>query len=615
MFLCRHILRVQAPHSVSTHRLIQGHVRDRTSLNLKHCHANKVALQPTVMTPDDPPLDPPFLEDLASLRPPTGAKAVSYQPPRTIFRAYELVDKFVSMKRYHEAFELFQTLSDFGHIPHEAFMAEVPPPLAHDFAVIVRSTLARACQHWDWHHRGMGFIASIMKSQDSLKQDLEPLALELLHASLERCSSVQLKACAWLMYRLVDHRYCVAIPPKTIRLFYSQALRVGDCESAHRFYSRTQSRRVKTIKDYPSPTGAAITWLMTYLVGQKHNVHLARCLAKHVVDASEPIPRYDRGRFIALAARQGFATEARALWERYSAGQGRKFVVGNAATMLRMVSLFTQRDSWTRTVSNKAEPPAVDEQTDYYEFACQVIDAFRESILPLVEANHFDLSALARGYFMLGEMDEGLGPFRVLIGRREIPDRHDINIALSAMARQSPRAAYQIVERMAGEGLWPDRVTFGTVLHEAIVHEDAGLVREILDRAREADVSLSPKTMVSLIQASVAVGEGMDDEQLEDNIRRAWEVVRTAGESSAVHTPNVGKCCITACLHLEDAEMAFNFWTRLILGKTEWEDAEQTRQRRAMRAMVRRHLAEGRLDLERARTMLRILGDRGYGIT
>ncbi|KAN0087621.1 hypothetical protein V8E55_006242, partial [Tylopilus felleus] len=559
----------------------------------------------------------PLLEHLASIPPPMGAKAVSYRPPEAISLAYALMDKFVSLKRYHEAFELFQTLSDCGHVPAEALLAEVPSPLAHDFAVIVKSTLARACLHWDWHYRGVGFIASIMKSQDSLKQDLEPLALELLHASLERCSPAQFAACAWLMCRLVDPRCGVIIPNKTIHLFYNRALRVGDRESAYVFYSHTQSRRVKTIKDYPSPQGASLTWLMTYLAGRKHDVHLARCLAKQVVYASDPIPCHDRARFIALTASLGFATEARELWERYSVGHGREFVAGNAATMLRVVSLFTQRDSWTRTkLERKAGGRRVDEgqsdlvqEIDYYRLARHVLEAFQDSILPLEEADHFDLSALARGYFMLGETEQGLRPFRVLIGRREIPDRHDINIALTAMARQSPRAAYQVVDRMVDQGLRPDGVTFGTVLHEAIVHGEAELVTEILDRARKAGVSLSSKTMVSLIQASVAVGEGMDDEQLAANVRQAWEVVRTRGEWSVVHTPNVGKCCISACLHLEDPVMAFKFWARLVRGKTEWGDREQRRQRRAIGDMVQRHCAEGRLGVDRARAMLGALGE------
>lgn len=557
-----------------------------------------------------------FLKQLASLQPPTGAKAVSHRPLEAISLAYLLINKFVSLKQYREAFELFQTLSNHGHVPAEALLAEVPSPLAHDFAVIVRSTLARACLHWDWYHRGVGFIASIMKSQDSLKQDLEPLALELLHGSLERCSATQFKACAWLMCHLVDPHCGVVIPTQIIHLFYHRAMRVGDREAAHVFYSHTQSGRVKTTTNYPPPRGATLTWLMKYLVGQKHDVHLARCLAKQVVDTSEPIPRYDRGHFIALTASQGFATEARALWKRYSVGYSREFVVGNAATMIRVVSLFAQRDSWSRKMKRTgarrvgAGYSELDEKmgTEYHRFAHQVLEAFRESILPLEGANHFDLSALARGYFMLGEMGEGLRSLQVLIGRREIPDQHDMNVALSAMARQSARAASRVVNRMIDLGLRPDQVTFGTVLHEAIEQGDEELVTEMLNRAREVGVSLSPKTMVSVIQASVAVGEGMDSKRLEANVGHAWEVVRTADEGSVVHTPNVGKCCIAACLHVEDPALAFKFWEHLVQGKTQWGDLEQRNQRRAIGHMVRRHCAEGRLDMDQGDAMLRALG-------
>ncbi|KAG9315724.1 hypothetical protein JVU11DRAFT_3371 [Chiua virens] len=300
---------------------------------------------------DEPSIDiilESFLQRLPSLQPPTRARAVSYRPPEAVALAYALIDRFVSLQRTRQAFRLFQALSDRGMIPVEALLADVPPPLAQDFAVIVRSTLARACMHWDWHHRGVGFIASIINSQDSLKEDLSPLALQLLHASLERCSSTQFRACAWLMDHLVDPRRGTTIPVNTIHLFYSRAMRVRDGESARIFYSHTQSTRVKTVKDYPSPQGAVATWLMSYLVEQKHDVHLARSLAKQLVHSPEPIPRYDRGRFIAMVANQGFATEARALWKRYSVGHGHEFVVGNAATMLRMVGLFAQRDSWIR---------------------------------------------------------------------------------------------------------------------------------------------------------------------------------------------------------------------------------------------------------------------------
>ncbi|KAG9315725.1 hypothetical protein JVU11DRAFT_3372 [Chiua virens] len=181
------------------------------------------------------------------------------------------------------------------------------------------------------------------------------------------------------------------------------------------------------------------------------------------------------------------------------------------------------------------------------------------------------------------------------------------------MARQSPRAACQMVDRMADLGLQPDEVTFGTVLHEAIMQRDTQLVAEIIDRARQGGVPLSSKTIVSLIQSSVAVEEGTDDEQLRASVRQAWEMVRVAEERSVVHTPNVGKCCIAACLHLDDPVMAFNFWARLVREKTEWGDAEQRYLRRVIGSTVRQQCIEGKLDVEQGRTMLHALR-QGQGI-
>ncbi|KAF9221577.1 hypothetical protein BS17DRAFT_757539 [Gyrodon lividus] len=569
---------------------------------------------------------PPLLKHLGSLHAPKGTKAMSYRPPEAISVAYGLINKLVTLQRHQDAIELLQSLAESGHVPTETFhQVDVSSPLKHDFAVIVRSTLARACLHWGWHHRGVGFIAAIIKSRNIVKQDFGPLALELLHSSLETCSHTQFKACAWLMCQLTEPRYRIIIPDRTVRLFYHRAFRVGDGESAQLFYSHTQSRRVRAGADYPTPKGAPLTWLMTRLVDQKHSVHLARCLARQVVDRSESLPRYDRPRFIALTASQGFATDARELWEKYSVGNARHYVVGNAATMIRMVSLFAQRDSRTRAKlemlkSPRSQGPADDtkcqeyeqKQADYSQFAHRVLRAFHDSILPIEKADHFALSALARGYFMLGHMSEGLEPFRILIRRREIPDTHDINVALSAMAQHSPRAASQMVDRMVRQGLRPDAVTFGTVLHQAIAHGDLELITGVLDRARELGLEeLSSKTIAALIRTSVTIGDEIDQDTLEANVQHAWDMIQSTPESSVVHTPNIGKCCILASLHLDDPVMAFNFWERLVRGKAEWEDREQTFQRRLISNMIRRHSQAGRLERERGRVMLLKLGDRG----
>ncbi|KAF9241137.1 hypothetical protein BU15DRAFT_45274 [Melanogaster broomeanus] len=427
------------------------------------------------------------------------------------------------------------------------------------------------------------------------------------------------------MCQLTDPSHGITIPDRTVRLFYHQACRLRDSESAQLFYSRTQSLQVRATIDYPPPQGRSLTWLMAHLVDQKHDVHLARCLAKQAATRSEPIFPYDRARFIALTASHGFATEARKLWEKYSVGSARDHVIGNAATMMRVVSLFAQRDSRTRAklemLKSLRAQGRVDEteyeelerkQTHYSQFAHHVLRAFHDSIMPMEKADHFSLSALARGYFVLGHMTEGLRCFRTLIRRKEIPDTHDINVALSAMAQRSPRAASEMVDKMSERGLRPDAVTLGTVLHQAVVHGDLELVNELLDRAPELGVKkFSAKTIAALIRTSVTIGDETDKATLEENVQRAWDMIQSTPESSVVHTPNIGKRCLLASLHLDDPVMAFNFWERLVFGKTEWKDREQRFQRCLISDMIRKHCQAGRLDGGRGRAMLLKLGDRG----
>ncbi|KAH7885228.1 hypothetical protein F5I97DRAFT_1883813 [Phlebopus sp. FC_14] len=568
---------------------------------------------------------PHFLKLLGTLQAPQGTKLMSYRPPEPIPTAYSVINALMTLRRNQEALDLFQCLTETGHVPPDTFRHDdISSPQARDFGVIVRSTLARACSHWGWHYRGVGLVAAIVESQESIDHDLGSLIVRLLHSALEWCSPEQLKHCAWLMAQVTDAYHNIIIPDHTVHLFYRRAFHAGDGTSAELFYGRASAPQVREKANYPLPRGPALTWLMSHFVHQKHNVHLARSLANQVVETSEPIPRYDRARFIAHAASHGFATSARALWETYSVGHARGHVVGNAATMIRMVSLFAQRDLRARAklemlrhleqselVDQDASPKEQQKRSDYSEFAHRVLYTFHDVISPLERADHYDLSALARGYFILGHMPEGLQPFRILLRRKEIPDIHDINIALSALARHSPKAAAQQIRRMLRKGLHPDAVTFGTVMHEAIVHGDLPLVTDLAILAREQGLEeLSSKTIADLIRTSVAIGDETDI-TLRDNLCRAWDIILSTPDSSVVHTPNIGKSCMLASLHIDEPVMAFNFWKRLVKDKAEWSDREQTFQRSLITKMVRRHCRAGKLDVGRGQAMLLELGVKG----
>lgn len=556
---------------------------------------------------------------------PKGVKSMSYRPPSDVFTAFGLVHKLIAFHRDRHALHLFQTLIETYQIPVESFTETYhTSPKDGDFAFIIRSTLVRACFHWGWYHRALDIVTATVMTQDSTDAAVTELALSTLHFALHNASHSHFKHCTWLMCHLAQSRH-VIIPDGIVRLFYDRAMQVQDGPSAEFFYKYTQFRRTVRRVKFPLPRGRSLTWLMDCLATTSRNVHLARTLAKQVIDEMEPIPLQDRARFITLTASHGFATSARTLWERYSFGRDRDVVLGNASLMLRMVSVFSKlinrtRDQIEESVASQEKNAggitvsSLDEQQKQLDhliqFVERVIHDFRTSKGSLEEIAHYDLSSLARAYITLGRVSDGLDMLKVLLGRYEIPDIYDINIALSAIAEFQPRRAAGIMRKMVERGIRPDAVTFGTIIHHAILHGELRLAGYLIGRAQELGCEeLSAKTTASLLRASVNV-EGAPKSLLKENLQRAWDIIQSGDVSTVVHKPNTGKYCIFASLRLDDPVMAFKFWEALVKGKTEWGDRKQVFQRRLIANMIQRHCQKGALSRDRGRQMLAQLKER-----
>lgn len=601
------------------------------------CHAIRVVF-------DDVQLDtcarnivvlalPRFLAWLRAWQAPTGAKAVSYRPSETILAAYGVVHRLILLGDKERAFDLFRALAENHHIPPDSFShvgvdadvgSNAGSTTKHDFSIIIRDVLTRACFHWGWHHLGVELMVAMIETynQGTQTEDGKKLVsgtLGLLHTAIESCTADQFRRCAILMCSLVRDSSDVIIPESTVRLFYNRARLHRDGVSAEMFYRCTQLLQMPLRVQYPSPRGTTFTWLMNYLLEEKHNIHLARSLAKQLVQFPVPIPPQERATLVSMVAKNGFAESARALWQRYAVGKDSGLVVGNAAAMVRVVSLFASLVSRTqeklemlRTTNDTEQQNAIvtteAKLADMSQFAQTVLLAFHKSKEPLDKAAHRDLNALARGYFLLGRMRQGLLPYRALLRRKEIPDLYDINVALSAISRHSPRMAANLVERMLETGLHPDAVTFGTVMHQALVQGDLELAGTLVKWAHEYGLkALSAKTMAALILASVS-DRAESAEALEANLRHVWEIVQGTPRSSVVHTPNIGECCIRASLHVGNVQMAFDFWDELVRWKAEWGDHEQIQLRRSIGRMVEQRVQEGSLVTERGTEMLRALG-------
>ncbi|KAG2155892.1 uncharacterized protein EDB93DRAFT_1222157 [Suillus bovinus] len=568
-------------------------------------------------------LIPIFHKSLKNQPAPKGAKSMSHRPPGDVFIAFGLIHKLIILDRNRHALRLFQTLTATCHIPAEAF-TEVHQTSAKDnnFAFVVRSTLVRACLHWGWYHRALDIVVTAIRTQVSTDVALTELALSTLHLTLHNASTNHFKQCTWLMCHIINSAGSVIIPDSMVRLFYDKAMHLQDGPSAEILYKNTQSPRVVRRMKYPLPRGYSLTWLMNHLTITSRNIHLARTLAKQVIDEMEPIPVQDRAHFIALTASHGFSSSARTLWERYSVGRDREAVLGNASLMLRMVSIFSKLIHRTRAEieepsqikASSSTTSTLDERETLLEhlrqFSELVVSSFRASKGSLEETSHYDLSTLARAYIALGRISEGLDMLKVLLQRYEIPDLYDINIALSAMAELHPKKAVGILKKMVERGIRPDAVTFGTIIHHAILHGEMRLAGYLIGRAKELGCEeLSGKTTASLIRASVNA-DGAPKSILKENLQRAWEIIQTGDVSSVVHTPNTGKYCIFASLRLDDPAMAFKFWETLVKEKTEWGDRKQVFQRRLIADMIQRHCQEGALSRSRGRQMLGQLRER-----
>jgi len=628
--------RVQIIQSILKLTADQRHLRrDRVlSLlsNLKSCGSlsllgKKLVIRVVMAVVENGPVDltadKPLLDVLASLlltalraaSVPPGTYSVIHQPPMVVRASFALTRRLLQAQQHEQALDMFQALVDSNNIPPEALFE--PNSLPTNFTFIIQSTLVRSCLHWNWRQEAASLLMNLIKSAEAPRDEVFHLTVNAVYVLLEMPSGHDIVSSGTLI-RALDKWNTHAIPHGLIRLFYESARHTDQGKEAEYLYSYTQSPSVLEREQYPPPQGRALTWLMHYLTLKSRNMHLARTLSKQVVAGFEPIPLQDRARFIALTAEHGYSTQARALWQRYSVGKDKDIVVGNAAMLVRVVSVFAKLIAQTQsklqilqgkpssgaeTIEDLAFVTEQDRLEDMTRFVDSVVAEFRNSKEPLAQASHFDLNSLARAHFILGQFGAGFDVFRILMNRKEIPDLYDVNVAMSAMAEHDPRIAADMIERMIKKNLQPDPTTFGTVLHHAIVRGDVALVDDLVRRMSDLHRRLSLKSVQALIRASVQV-EIESKLSVRLSMDRAFGVIRSLMGSGFVCQPNTGKYCIYACVRVDDPVMAYKFWKLLVKDKTDWGGREQILQRRLIASRIRKHCKAGWLSRERGTIML-----------
>ena len=172
------------------------------------------------------------------------------------------------------------------------------------------------------------------------------------------------------------------------------------------------------------------------------------------------------------------------------------------------------------------------------------------------------------------------------------------------LASASPRRL-ALLQQM---GVEPDAVTFGSVIHHAIIHGDMPLTTSLIRRARDLGVSeLSYKTVGTLIRAAATVPD--EDGRLSPRaqLRNTTELVDTLLLARRVPSPNMGRDCVRVALRADDPSAAFRFWQLLMKDKTEWDDESQATTRQLIARRIRKRYAAGRLAEAKARLMLQEL--------
>ncbi|KAI0051120.1 hypothetical protein FA95DRAFT_1676235 [Auriscalpium vulgare] len=546
----------------------------------------------------------------------------AWKPEALVWSAFELTLHLSVSGRRESALKLFQLLIDTQYIPPEAIQSV--DLSSKNFRLIVALTFIRSCLHWNWRSRASTILRDYIIPLPTLDLSTVEVCTEVLYALADFPSVEDLGLSVSLIKSLASRTDPVFVPDGLIRQLYETALRLEEPSTAGHFYSFARSEAIRSKHEYPPPNGPALPWLLRHFAVDGVYLRLARALVMHVVARGEPIPPTDRAPFITVTAELGFATQARKLWERYSAGRHRLLVVGNGALVVRMCSLFANVVKREELKAEKDRVAAGDGEAadydgasssekrlaDYSEFSSNVLEQYRNAKEPVARASREDLNALARANFILGNMTSGFAALRVLIDRHEIPDAHDVNVALSAVAQYSASAALEMMERMTTQGPPPDSVTLGTVIHHAGVQRDAETIQRALALAKRLAKHATVKTVVSMIRASVRLS-GDDKEAVRANLMQALPIVAANAHRGGLGSPRLGYFCAEEALGAGDAVLAFRFWQLLVRSRTEWYSPQQAGQRGRIASGLRRMCAAGEASVGETRRLLRELKEEG----
>ncbi|KAL1736639.1 hypothetical protein EV714DRAFT_242026 [Schizophyllum commune] len=498
----------------------------------------------------------------------------------------------------------------------------------------MRLVMIATALHWNLR------LLAVYVARDILSRDIPPASLdsvvaasmEILRALLEHPNDLSLRSCSYMIRRVHP---LGAVPGKYITDFYRAAIARNLGEAVQFVYAWSREPEVMHACHYPPPPPELAVFLLNRLERHNSQAYLHRTLIQDFADEDQILPRSHRVAIITTAADKGYAMAARRMWERHADGEDKEVVVGNGALMMKMVSLFYDLTNRAKHVldyrhkdpilRNKAllnDSVMVQRATDLENFTNRIIDEYIAAHSPLSEAHHYVLTTLARAYMVVGKFVDGFGALRQLVDRQEMLDMTDVNVALSGLAEQHPSMAAGILKRMRARSIYPDETMLGTILHAARLHKDReivdAMVQELQELSQQRDKPLTSATVTSVLLAYADPVNGLDStlplvikqarSKLRKNLRAAWDFlsnVRLRKQERIAY--QTGKQLVLSALRARDPVLAFDFWDKIIVGASHWDDREHQFLRELIAEMVESEMKEQKLDEKTAMEMLRPL--------
>ncbi|EJC97941.1 uncharacterized protein FOMMEDRAFT_23989 [Fomitiporia mediterranea MF3/22] len=268
---------------------------------------------------------------------------------------------------------------------------------------------------------------------------------------------------------------------------------------------------------------------------------------------------------------------------------------------------------------NRITSPGNPEPDEYLAFAYKVLDAFQRSKEPLSRASHYDLSALARASDILGLVRQSMRSLQSIVQRKEVPDTHDMNVVIKAMATRDPERAELILVRMLEGGMHLSAVSFSTIISEAIRRRNTSLASHVYSRAvRVGHKEIGPITTSALLGACLDACLTPRDPnikwsphktaKLNEFLRQIYTLITTKTGAEIVTTRELGARCVGAALRLEEPEMAFYFWRKFMKEKMPWDSDQHKELRHTIAVMVEKAQAMGRVEANVGGRMITELG-------